>query len=649
MNTRCFNRILASIALLVVLSATARAQLPTPTYGWNLGNTLEPPSGEGTWGPAATQSLINAVADSGFNTIRLPVAWDSHANQSTHIIDPAWMARVKQVVDWCYAKNLTVIVNCHWDGGWLENNITDTVNPTINAKMQSYWTQIATAFADYDDRLLFAGANEPNCDTPAEWETLRSYYNTFISAVRASGGNNANRWLVIQGPNTNIDLTYDLVNTLPTDSATGRLMVEVHYYPFRWTLMSEDEWWGKMFYFWGQGYHSPTMLDRNSTAEEEAFTDEQFQKMATKFVSQGVPVILGEWGVMKRTGYPDLMRMELERHLASRAYYSKYVTEKANALGLKPIWWDAGGTGSNTMWLFDRSTAAVIDPDNLRALTGGFALPPPGGGGSSGMAHLVNVSIRATAGTGANTLIAGFVLRGNGAKSILLRGVGPTLADLGVGSPLADPSIVLYNSGGASLGSNNDWSGASTLSSAFTRLGAFSLAASSKDAALLTPLNAGAHTVHVTGSNSTSGAALAEVYDADTSSTGLRLINISGRGAVDASSNLIAGFVVNGTGSMNVLVRAVGPTLADLGVTGVLSNPNVTIYNSSGVSFASNDDWGGSTTLSSIFTQVGAFNLPAGSRDAAILLTLTPGPYTAVVSGINGATGVALVEVYAVE
>jgi aryl-phospho-beta-D-glucosidase BglC (GH1 family) len=126
--------------LLVVSSSTARAQLPTPTYGWNLGNTLEPPSGEGTWGPAATQAMINAVADSGFNTIRLPVAWNSHANQSTYVIDPAWMARVKQVVDWCYAKNLTVIVNCHWDGGWLENNITDTVNPTINAKMQSYWT-----------------------------------------------------------------------------------------------------------------------------------------------------------------------------------------------------------------------------------------------------------------------------------------------------------------------------------------------------------------------------------------------------------------------------------------------------------------------------------------------------------------------------
>jgi endoglucanase len=365
------------LALLMLFPAAIFAQLPTPTYGWNLGNTMEPPSGEGTWGPAASQDLINAVADAGFNTIRIPCAWDSHANQSTYQIDPAWMARVKQVVDWCYARNLYVILNIHWDGGWLENNITDTVNPTINAKMQSYWTQIATAFAGYDNRLIFAGANEPNCDTAAEWNTLRSYYNTFISAVRATGGNNTSRWLVIQGPNTNVDLSYDLVNTLPTDSTPGRLMFEIHHYPFQWSIMSQDEVWGKMFYFWGQGYHSPTMLDRNSTWGEEAYTDEQFGKMATKFVSQGIPVIVGEWGAMKRTGYADLTGTELNRHLASRTYYSKTITDKANALGLKPIWWDAGGTGSNTMWLFDRSTAAMIDPDNVNALTGGAALPPP--------------------------------------------------------------------------------------------------------------------------------------------------------------------------------------------------------------------------------------------------------------------------------
>jgi aryl-phospho-beta-D-glucosidase BglC (GH1 family) len=371
---------LLTLLLLALAPVLALAELPTPTYGWNLGNTLEPPSGEGTWGPAATQNLIHAVADAGFNVIRLPVAWDSHANQSTYQIDPAWMARVKQVVDWCYAERLHIIINCHWDGGWLENNITDTVNPTINAKMESYWTQIATAFKDYDDHLLFAGANEPNCDTAAKWATLRSYYNTFIRAVRATGGNNTSRWLVIQGPNTNIDLTYDLVNSLPADSTPGRLMVEVHFYPYQWSIMTADESWGKMFYFWGRAYHSPTMLDRNSTWGEEAYVDEQFGKITAKFISKGVPVIIGEWGAVKRTGYADLTGTELNRHLASRTYYSKYVTDKANTLGLKPIWWDAGGTGSNTMWLFDRSTAAMLDLDNINALTGGPALPPPGAG-----------------------------------------------------------------------------------------------------------------------------------------------------------------------------------------------------------------------------------------------------------------------------
>jgi len=378
---------LLTLAFLMLLPALARAQLPKPTYGWNLGNTLEPPAGEGAWGPAATQNLINAVADAGFNTIRVPVAWDSHANQSTYQIDPAWMARVKQVVDWCYAKNLYVIVNCHWDGGWLENNIGSTPSPAINQKMNAYWTQIADAFKGYDNRLLFAAANEPAADTAAQVATLMSYYQTFVNAVRATGGNNSTRWLVLQGPSTNIDKTYDLMNTLPTDSASGRLMVEIHHYPYQWTLMTQDETWGKMFYFWGRDYHSATMTDRNSTWGEEAYTDEQFQKMASKFVSKGVPVIIGEWGAVKRTGYTDLTGTELNRHFASRTYFGKTISDKANALGLKPIWWDAGGTGKNTMWLFDRSTAAMLDVDMINALTGGPALPPPGAGlqGPSGL------------------------------------------------------------------------------------------------------------------------------------------------------------------------------------------------------------------------------------------------------------------------
>lgn len=370
MNRQFNTSIIASVSLLV-LPLAAFAQLPTPNYGWNLGNTLEPPCGEGCWGPPATQALINGVAHAGFNSIRIPCAWDSHANQSTYAIDPTFLARVKQVVDWCYATNLYVIINDHWDGGWLENNITDTVDSTINAKMNSYWTQIANTFANYDSHLLFAGANEPNCDTAAEWNTLRTYYNTFIAAVRGTGGSNTSRWLVVQGPNTDIDLAYNLMNTMPTDSTSGRLMVEVHYYsPWNLCGLTSDQSWGNQFFYWGQGYHSTTDTAHNPTWGEEAYADAEFQKMTDKFVNAGIPVMLGETEAMKRT---TLTGADLSLHLASRTYFHKYIADSARSHGIKPFYWDTPGPGQ----AFDWNTGAVYDPDNVRALTGGSALPPP--------------------------------------------------------------------------------------------------------------------------------------------------------------------------------------------------------------------------------------------------------------------------------
>lgn len=387
MNKRLVTLCMTAASLLM-LPRPAPAQLPTPTYGWNLGNDLEPapaPAKEGDWGPAATQALINNVAAAGFNTIRIPVAWNTHADQSTLQIDPTYMARVKQIVDWCYAKNLYVIINCHWDGGWLDNNIGDTPVASTTQRMNSLWTQIANNFKNYDDHLIFAGANEPPANTAAQVSTLINYYQTFVNAVRATGGNNSSRWLIVQGPNTNMDKSCDptLNFHVPSDPTPGRIMVEVHHYPFQWTLMTQDETWGNMFYFWGAAYHSPTMTTRNSTWGEEAYTDAQYQEMVTKFVSQGIPVVIGEFGAVRRTGYSDLTGTELQRHLASRTYFNKYVVDKANAVGIKPIWWDAGGTGSNTMWLFDRNQASapVLDQDAARALTGGAALPVPGGGG----------------------------------------------------------------------------------------------------------------------------------------------------------------------------------------------------------------------------------------------------------------------------
>jgi len=370
------------LAFALLLLSPAFAQLPTPTYGWNLGNTLEAPGGEGTWAPAVTQQLINNVAAAGFNTIRIPVAWDHYANPRTRQIDPAWLARVKQVVDWCYAANLTVVINNHWDGGWFDSCGFRRFDSKINAKMQSYWTQIANTFKTYDSRLLFCAANEPDANTAAETAVLLQYYQTFVNAVRATGGNNTTRWLVLPGPGTNLDYTYDWMNTLPTDPTPGRLAIDVHYYPFQFCLMQTDETWGNRFYFWGQGYHTadPNLQIRNSTWGEETYTLESIQKMKTKFTSKGIPVLFGEFGAIKRIEYPDLTGVELNRHLASRTWFNEVVVDLCNENGVKPFYWDEGWLGKDGFALFDRNSGALVDPDSARALTGGAALPPPSGG-----------------------------------------------------------------------------------------------------------------------------------------------------------------------------------------------------------------------------------------------------------------------------
>jgi len=619
-------------------------QLPTPTYGWNLGNTLEPPAGVGAWGPAPTQALINSVAAAGFNTVRIPCAWDSHANQSTYQIDPNYMATVKQVVDWCYAKNLYVIINDHWDGGWLENNITDAVNPTINSKMSSYWTQIATAFKDYDGNLLFAAANEPNATTSAQVATLMAYYQTFVTAVRSTGGNNTSRWLVIQGPQTNIDKTFQLLNTLPNDPTSGRMAVEVHFYdPYQYTLMTADASWGKMFYFWGQGYHSSSLTDRNSTWGEEDWIESEFQSMYTKFVSHGVPVILGEFAAVKRTGYTDLTGYDLALHLASRTYFDKTVVDKANSKGIKPMYWDAGGTGQNSSQLFDRSTAAVIDADSARALTGGAALPPP-----TGNSHLVNISTRSLAGSGSSTLIAGFIIQGNSPRKVLIRAGGPYLTQFSVTSVLDDPVLTLF-SGQDQIAQNDDWGAdAVNIAAATVKVGATGFPVGSKDAAIVSVLQPGiAYTAQVSGKNSQTGNAIVEVYDAD-DETDSKLVNISTRSYVGTGGSIqIGGFILRGSGPQKVLIRAGGPYLSQFNVQSVLADPVLTIYAGQN-QIAQNDDWGtNATSVNAATTQAGILSYANGSADSAVVLQLNPGvAYTAQVSGKNNATGNALIEIF---
>ena len=272
---------------------------------------------------------------------------------------------------------------------------------------------------------------------------------------------------------------------------------------------------------------------------------------------------------------------------------------------------------------------------------------------TGGASRLVNVSTRGYVPAG-NALTSGFVLQGTGTKTLVIRGVGPTLASFGVSGTLADPVMEVIASGSSSaLVSNDNWGGDSSLRQAFVSVGAFPLSdGSSTDASAETVLRASGasgYTVRITSkATAAAGIVLAEVYDEEAITAPVRLVNVSTSGFVGTGDQaLVPGFVVSGSGPKLVLVRAVGPGLTTFGVTGVLNDPQISIV-PLGKSFpiASNDNWGGGATLQSAFTQAGAFSLAANSNDAAVLMRLPPGGYTVVVSGVGNTSGNALVEVY---
>ncbi len=278
------------------------------------------------------------------------------------------------------------------------------------------------------------------------------------------------------------------------------------------------------------------------------------------------------------------------------------------------------------------------------------------------VARISNLSIRSNAGSASSTLIVGFVVGGSGttgAKPLLIRGIGPTLTNFGVAGALADPKLELYNSASVKTQENDNWNGDTTITTVGAQLGAFSLTVpASKDAALYTnpALAPGSYSAQISGVGGTTGIALAEIYDASSgganfTSTTPRLINVSARTVSGTNADvLIAGFVVAGPAgsTKKVLLRGIGPTLASFGVTGVLADPKLELYNSASVMIQNNDNWGGTAELTSTFTSVGAFTLGAAAKDAALVATLAPGTYTVQVAGVGGTTGVALVELYEV-
>jgi hypothetical protein len=276
--------------------------------------------------------------------------------------------------------------------------------------------------------------------------------------------------------------------------------------------------------------------------------------------------------------------------------------------------------------------------------------------------RLTSLSTRALSLTGDDVLIPGFAIQGSGTKRVLIRAVGPTLAEarFGVANALPDPQMVVkkfINGAYQDIASNDDWgtnANVDDLIDVSDQLYAFELSPGSADAALLLDLDAGQYTVVSSGVADATGVAIVELYDADGPSSTTKMTSISNRGFVGTGTSvMIPGIVVPNDGPKTLLIRVVGPTLArdPFNVTGVLEDPVLTVFNGSNA-ILSNDDWGSDPIMAdqtrTVAQSLFAFPLDEGSEDAAFVVTLNPGIYTVVASGANGGTGVALVEVYEV-
>ncbi|HOU90421.1 MAG TPA: glycoside hydrolase family 5 protein [Polyangiaceae bacterium] len=332
--------------------------------GWNLGNSLDVPGGETAWGnPKVTPELLRAVAEAGFDLVRIPVTWAPHTGPGPDfVIEPAWLERVDEVVGYAHAAGLYAIINLHHDGAedfagveWLTlndaaGNPTPENDAAVRARFEAVWGQIARHFAGYGEELLFESMNEIHvgygAPDPRHLAFVNDLNQRFVRLVRASGGHNAERHLVVPGYNTNIEHTVKAF-TLPQDPTPDRLVVTVHFYdPYLFALQAKTHTWGR---------GAP---GRDDWGQEEHVVA-QFDLVQSTFVDRGIPVIIGEYGATHQAGYEDYRR-----------YYLEYVTKAASDRGILPVYWDNGSrnSGGESFGLFDRRTGKVLHPKALEAM-----------------------------------------------------------------------------------------------------------------------------------------------------------------------------------------------------------------------------------------------------------------------------------------
>ena len=361
--------------------------------GWNLGNQLEASSGglpsETCWGnPEITKELIDTIKAQGFKTVRIPVSYlDMIGDGPDYKIDTDWLDRVQEVVDYVVNNDMFAIVNMHGDGyytvdhSWLLCAEDDDKQTEIKDKYGKVWTQIADRFKDYDQHLIFESMNEEfNNDygKPDEkaYDNINAYNQIFVDSVRATGSNNEKRWLLLPGWNTNIEYTAgdDYNFKIPTDKgckADGkRIMISVHYYdPFNFTIdenKTAKTQWGKYavknYDNWGQ----------------EDYVDSQMALLNEKFVSQGYPVVIGEFGAQDKTE-------KFADYNEFRRYWSEYLIKAAKKNGVVCVYWDNGYNGNKGFGIINRFDYTITQPDliagMMRAInsTDDYEIPSPAG------------------------------------------------------------------------------------------------------------------------------------------------------------------------------------------------------------------------------------------------------------------------------
>ena len=319
--------------------------------GINLGNTFEScgdwidsssvENYETGWGsPVITEDIIKGYADEGFGVLRVPVAWSNMMGED-YTINADYLARVHEVIDWALEDDLYVIMNIHWDGGWWEDFPND--KDECMTKYTRIWEQLCDEFKSYGDKLMFESLNEEGCwndvwnryggeDGKEEAYALLNEINQqFVDTVRSSGGNNDERHLLIAGYATDVELTCDELFEMPEDKA-DRCAVSVHYYtPSTFCILEKDADWGKAKPTWG----SPT---------DYAQLEKYMNMLEERFIDNGIPVIIGEYGVATGNKTEETVREFLSA-----------VCEAAYSRQMCPVLWDV------TDAFYSREDCKMID------------------------------------------------------------------------------------------------------------------------------------------------------------------------------------------------------------------------------------------------------------------------------------------------